>query len=63
VTATLIIGPAWVGDMVMAQPLFRELREQEPGMAIDVVGPPWSVPLVGRMPEVRRGIRSSPTEA
>jgi len=56
VTATLIIGPAWVGDMVMAQPLFRELREQEPGMAIDVVGPPWSVPLVGRMPEVRRGI-------
>lgn len=25
-------------------------------MAIDVVGPPWSVPLVGRMPEVRRGI-------
>ncbi len=25
-------------------------------MTIDVVGPPWSVPLVGRMPEVRRGI-------
>lgn len=25
-------------------------------MAIDVVGPPWSVPLVSRMPEVRRGI-------
>ena len=25
-------------------------------MAIDVVGPPWSVPLVGRMPEVRRGL-------
>jgi heptosyltransferase II len=56
VTATLIIGPAWVGDMVMAQSLFRLLRTQEPGMAIDVVGPPWSVPLVGRMPEVRRGI-------
>lgn len=55
-TATLIIGPAWVGDMVMAQALFQQLRRQEPGMAIDVVGPPWSVPLVGRMPEVRRGI-------
>ncbi len=55
-TATLIIGPAWVGDMVMAQSLFRLLRTQEPAMAIDVVGPPWSVPLVGRMPEVRRGI-------
>ncbi|MEO7385652.1 MAG: lipopolysaccharide heptosyltransferase II, partial [Gammaproteobacteria bacterium] len=55
-TTTLIIGPAWVGDMVMAQSLFRLLRGQEPGMAIDVVGPSWSVPLVGRMPEVRRGI-------
>ena len=55
-TATLIVGPAWVGDMVMAQSLFRLLRAEEPGMTIDVVGPPWSVPLVGRMPEVRRGI-------
>jgi len=56
VSSTLIIGPAWVGDMVMAQSLFQLLRRQVPGMAIDVVGPPWSVPLVGRMPEVRRGI-------
>lgn len=55
-TATLIIGPAWVGDMVMAQSLFRLLHLQDPGLAIDVVGPPWSVSLVGRMPEVRRGI-------
>jgi len=42
--------------MVMAQSLFQLLRGQEPGMAIDVAGPPWSVPLVARMPEVRRGI-------
>jgi len=56
VSATLVVGPAWVGDMVMAQSLFRLLRGQEPEVAIDVVGPPWSVPLVGRMPEVRRGI-------
>lgn len=55
-SATLVVGPAWVGDMVMAQSLFRLLRAQEPDAAIDVVGPPWSVPLVGRMPEVRRGI-------
>jgi heptosyltransferase-2 len=55
-TATLVIGPAWVGDMVMAQSLFTLLRRQAPDAAIDVVGPPWSVPLVGRMPEVRRGI-------
>jgi heptosyltransferase-2 len=42
--------------MVMAQALFRQLRAGEPEMVLDVVGPPWSVPLVGRMPEVRRGI-------
>jgi heptosyltransferase-2 len=52
----LVIGPAWVGDMVMAQSLFRLLRRQDPGAVIDVVGPPWSLPLVARMPEVRRGI-------
>jgi heptosyltransferase-2 len=56
VSATLVIGPAWVGDMVMAQSLFCLLRSAEPDVAIDVIGPPWSVPLVGRMPEVRRGI-------
>lgn len=56
VTRTLIIGPAWVGDLVMAQSLFRLLRTQEPGMAIDVVAPPWSLPLLGRMPEVGQGI-------
>lgn len=52
----LVVGPAWVGDMVMAQSLFRLLHEREPGITLDVVGPPWSLPLVARMPEVRRGI-------
>ncbi len=52
----LVVGPAWVGDMVMAQSLLRLLRERDPAAVIDVVGPPWSVPLVARMPEARRGI-------
>jgi heptosyltransferase-2 len=52
----LIIGPAWVGDLVMAQSLFRLLRAQDAAAIIDVVGPASSVPLVARMPEVRRGI-------
>jgi len=52
----LIVGPAWVGDMVMAQSLFRLLRQREAGALIDVIGPAWSLPLVARMPEVRRGI-------
>lgn len=52
----LIIGPSWVGDMVMAQTLFMRLREQHPGCAIDVLAPDWSRPLLERMPEVRRAI-------
>src|SRR5690348_15444756 len=52
----LIIGPAWVGDMVMAQTLFKLLRELQPRAAIDVLAPAWSMPLLARMPEVRRGI-------
>lgn len=52
----LVIGPAWIGDMVMAQSLLKLLRAASPAAVIDVVGPPWSVPIVARMPEVRRGI-------
>jgi heptosyltransferase II len=52
----LVIGPAWVGDMVMAQSLFRVLIARNPGATIDVVAPAWSGPLLARMPEVRRAI-------
>ncbi|HSC74849.1 MAG TPA: lipopolysaccharide heptosyltransferase II [Pseudomonadales bacterium] len=51
--AILVIGPAWVGDMVMAQVLFRVLKQQQPDIAIDVLAPAWSAPLLARMPEVR----------
>ena len=54
--AVLVVGPSWVGDMVMAQSLFRLLREREPAPDIDVVAPAWSLPVLERMPEVRRGI-------
>lgn len=52
----LVVGPAWVGDMVMAQALFKALRRQRPDAVIDVLAPGWSLPLLARMPEVRRGI-------
>jgi heptosyltransferase-2 len=54
--AILVIGPSWVGDMVMAQCLFAALKEQFPSHAIDVVAPAWAAPLLGRMPEVRARI-------
>ena len=49
----LVTGPAWVGDMVMAQPLFKRLKEHHPDRSIDVLAPAWSQPLLRRMPEVR----------
>lgn len=52
----LVVGPAWVGDMIMAQSLFITLKKKEPQAAIDVIAPPWSLPLLARMPEVRRAI-------
>ena len=52
----LIIGPSWVGDMVMAQSLFRLLVMRHPGVEIDVLAPAWSRPILERMPEVRRAI-------
>ena len=51
----LVIGPAWVGDMVMAQSLFRTLVDQGAAV-VDVVAPGWSLPLLARMPEVREAI-------
>jgi heptosyltransferase-2 len=51
----LIIGPSWVGDMVMAQSLFMDLRRRYPEAALDVIAPQWSLPLLARMPEIRQG--------
>lgn len=52
----LIVGPAWVGDMVMVQSLFISLKQCEPDSRIDVLAPAWSEPLLKRMPEVDRSV-------
>ncbi len=52
----LIVGPAWVGDMVMAQSLAKTLRLQDPDAVIDILAPGWSLPIIERMSEVRRGV-------
>ncbi|MFQ3323118.1 MAG: heptosyltransferase-2 [Pseudomonadales bacterium] len=52
----LIVGPSWVGDMVMAQSLYKALRHQNPNCAIDVLAPGWSLPVLSRMAEVRNVI-------
>lgn len=48
----LVIGPSWVGDMVMAHSLFQTLKQQNPSCQIDVAAPAWTLPLLDRMPEV-----------
>lgn len=50
----LVVGPSWVGDMVMAQSLFIDLKQREPSAQIDVLAPAWTAALVDRMPEVHQ---------
>lgn len=52
----LIVGPAWVGDMIMAQSLFIALKQKYPDLLIDVLAPAWSEPLLASMPEVNESI-------
>ena len=52
----LVVGPSWVGDMVMAQSLYIVLHQCFESPLIDVVAPQWSLPIVARMAEVQRGI-------
>lgn len=52
----LVVGPSWVGDMVMAQSLFKVLKQQDADCRIDVLAPGWTEPLLARMPEVHQGI-------
>lgn len=52
----LIVGPSWVGDMVMAQTLFQCLKQRHPQCEIDVLAPEWSRPILERMPQVRQAL-------
>ena len=52
----LIVGPAWVGDMVLAQSLFILLKQRHPDSRLDVLAPAWTHPLLARMPEVDEAI-------
>ncbi len=49
----LVIGPSWVGDMVMAQSLLKIIKREQPDAKIDVLTPSWSAGLLKRMPEIR----------
>ena len=52
----LVVGPSWVGDMVMAQSLFKQIKHNSPESEISVLAPSWSEPILQRMPEVSDSI-------
>lgn len=52
----LVIGPSWVGDMMMSQSLYRTLKAEHPDATIDVMAPAWCRPLLSRMPEVNEAL-------
>jgi heptosyltransferase-2 len=54
----LVVAPSWVGDMVMAQALFKLLHARHPGLELDVLAPRWTFAILERMPEVRRALES-----
>ncbi|MBP9721742.1 MAG: lipopolysaccharide heptosyltransferase II [Gammaproteobacteria bacterium] len=50
----LIIGPSWLGDMIMSQALFKALHKQN--KIIDVLAPKWNHAILKCMPEVNKAI-------
>jgi len=54
VARTLIVSPSWVGDAVLSHPLLVRLKESDPQGTIEVLAPPWALPVYHRMPEVAR---------
>jgi heptosyltransferase-2 len=52
----LIIGPAWIGDMVMAQSFLTLLKQKYPGVVLHVMAPASTYPLLQFMPQVNKAI-------
>lgn len=54
----LVVAPAWIGDTVMAQTLFKRLHQHTPGLQLDALAPRWVAPVLQRMPEIGQIIES-----
>jgi heptosyltransferase-2 len=53
---TLVVAPAWVGDMLMSQPLYTLLKQQH--QQIDILAPKSTLLLAERMPEISKKIEA-----
>lgn len=49
---SLIVAPSWIGDCLLAQPLFERLHERHPGLQLDALAPRWVAPVLARMPQI-----------
>ncbi|MBP5997131.1 MAG: lipopolysaccharide heptosyltransferase II [Azonexus sp.] len=54
----LIVAPSWIGDTIMAQPLFARLHAKFPGLQLDALAPSWVAPVLQRMDEITEVIDS-----
>ncbi|HSG22214.1 MAG TPA: lipopolysaccharide heptosyltransferase II [Azonexus sp.] len=48
----LIVAPSWIGDAIMAQPMFARLHARYPGLQLDALAPRWVAPVLQRMGEI-----------
>lgn len=53
---TLVVAPNWIGDALMAQPLFTLLKRADPSDRLTVLAPRWVAPVLDAMPEVDESI-------
>ncbi|MBL8398153.1 MAG: lipopolysaccharide heptosyltransferase II [Candidatus Accumulibacter sp.] len=54
----LVVAPSWIGDTVLAQPLFIRLHQRFPNLQLDALAPRWVAPVLERMPEISQVIDS-----
>ena len=54
----LLVAPNWIGDTLLAQPLFARLHERHTSLTLDALAPPWTAPVLRRMPEIAHVIEA-----
>ena len=52
----LVVGPSWVGDCMLMQPMLMRLKQRYPDCEIDVLAPGWTTTLLHAIPEVHEVI-------
>ncbi len=54
----VVVAPSWIGDTLLAQPLFARLHQKLPGLKLDALAPVWTAPVLARMPQIDEVIES-----